>query len=79
MVSKKPSFNFQYDFDTELLTTKQASLFLTLSVNTLIRMRGDGSGPPFLKMGRSIRYNLPDLKSYLAGKRRRSTSDPGAS
>ena len=46
-----------------------------ISPRTLQRMRQDGSGPAFIKVGRLVRYRQSDLDSWLADHRRFSTSD----
>lgn len=44
--------------------TKNASLFLKLSVKTLAMMRTHGTGPKFIKPGR-VYYYLDDLIAWL--------------
>ena len=39
----------------ELLTTRQAAAFLKVSPKALERMRVEGAGPAFVKVGRSVR------------------------
>lgn len=46
-----------------------------LSVSTLNKMRLTGDGPAYLKLGRRVAYDLADLDSWLASKRRHSTSE----
>jgi hypothetical protein len=48
-----------------------------LSVQRLAKMRLDGTGPAYVKAGRSIRYLPEDLDAWLQANRRRSTSDIG--
>ena len=65
-------------------TTQQASLvlaeretarLLSLSDRSLQRLRVDGSGPAFVKLGeRRIGYRMADLEAWLAGRRVASTS-----
>lgn len=38
------------------------------------RSRWDGSGPPFVKIGRSVMYRVADVDAWLAGRTRNSTS-----
>jgi hypothetical protein len=49
---------------TEYLTTVEASQYLKLSGQFLevAHRRGDGSGPPFIKLARAVRYrrSAPD-------------------
>jgi hypothetical protein len=48
-----------------LLTVKEAAAFLRLSPNTLNWRRSHGEGPAFVRVGRSIRYRLSDLRAHL--------------
>lgn len=48
-----------------------------VSTSTLAKWRLAGTGPAFSKAGRIIIYNVAWLDSYLASRRRRSTSDTG--
>ena len=59
------------------LTTKQSAELLNLSPKTLETKRCRGGGPPFVSMGRAIRYREADLHAWAAGNLRRSTSDSG--
>ena len=45
-----------------------------LSVAWFQRSRWDGSGPPFAKIGRAVRYKLSDLESFFESRKRSSTS-----
>jgi excisionase family DNA binding protein len=60
-----------------LLTEEEAAKFLTLSVKTLQAWRSRGHALPYHKMGRSIRYSIDSLRSFIDSQKRRSTSDPG--
>ncbi len=60
-----------------LLKEQQAAEVLNVEVSTLRRWRWAGTGPRFLKVGYAVRYDPQDLKDYLAGRVRTSTSDPG--
>jgi len=46
--------------------TDGAARHLGLAVSTLEKMRVYGDGPPFVKLGRSVRYRIGDLETYLA-------------
>ncbi|MDA9920139.1 helix-turn-helix domain-containing protein [bacterium] len=48
-----------------LLSVKQASLYTGLSESTLNNARWRGNGPPYIKLGRSVRYRAKDLLSYI--------------
>lgn len=61
-----------------ILTTEQAEKFTGLSRRTLEKRRITTSNdPPFLKIGRAVRYERDVLARWLESKRRASTSDPG--
>lgn len=48
-----------------LLNTDEASQILGLAKNTLERWRTFGTGPRYFRIGRTIRYKLSDLESYV--------------
>ena len=48
-----------------LLSVKQASSYTGLSESTLNNARWRGDGPPYIKLGRSVRYRAEDLLSYI--------------
>jgi excisionase family DNA binding protein len=48
-----------------LLNEKEAARFLSMSYRTLQSWRSAGEGPPYLKLGRSIRYRRSDLMSWI--------------
>lgn len=56
---------------------KQMCNRLCISKSKLARMRIDGSGPVYTKIGRSILYSKDALEDWLKGKTLRSTSDDG--
>ncbi len=60
-----------------LLHETETAKILSVKVSTLRRWRWAGTGPRFLKVGYAVRYDPQDLKDYLAGRVRTSTSDPG--
>jgi excisionase family DNA binding protein len=51
--------------EKQLLTEKQAAELLKVSVMTLKRLRYAGTGPDFITIGRSIRYDPEDIDKYL--------------
>jgi excisionase family DNA binding protein len=61
------------------LTTADAARYLAIGRQTLPKLRLRGSGPPFLKFGRTVRYSIEDLDEWARTRRRRSTSDRGNS
>jgi hypothetical protein len=50
---------------TELLNTESAAGFLDVKPATLISWRHRRIGPPFLRLGRLIRYRPVDLIAWL--------------
>lgn len=52
---------------TEYLTTSEAAEYLKLSRQFLeaARHRGDGSGPPYIKLRRAVRYRLSGLDAWM--------------
>jgi hypothetical protein len=59
-----------------LLTSRELATLLNCSERKLERHRLVGDGPPFLKIGASIRYPLNELEKWLADRLQRSTSEP---
>jgi hypothetical protein len=59
----------------EMFTPKEASQFLRLSVSFLAKARMHGTGPPFVKAGRSVRYTGTGLRHYAKSRERWSTSE----
>ncbi len=55
--------------------TRQAAELIGMSRRTLEKWRGEGTGPPFLKLGRRVLYSVADLEEWLRSRRRRSTSE----
>ena len=66
--------------DDRTTTTDErgAAKRLKLAPETLRNMRWRGDGPPFLKLGRTVRYRLSDLADWLDARVRTSTSDDGS-
>jgi len=57
------------------LDERQASRIDGLSVAWHQRKRWDGSGPPYRRIGRTVRYRLSELIGWLEERSVRSTSD----
>jgi helix-turn-helix protein len=47
------------------------------SGQTLRKWRWNGSGPPYYKHGRAVRYDLDELLAWMKSHRVTSTSDSG--
>lgn len=50
---------------------------LGCSTRTLQGWRWRGGGPPFVRVGRAVRYDPAELRAWLDAQRRTSTSDAG--
>jgi len=62
---------------TTVLRTAEAGRRVGLSASTMAKLRMRGDGPKYIKVGRRIVvYDVADLDSWLAGRRRGSTSEP---
>ena len=58
-----------------LLTPKEAAVLLKVSESWLAKARMRGDGPPFIKVGRSIRYSEATLLQWMKSRQRLSTSE----
>jgi excisionase family DNA binding protein len=55
----------------KLLTQQQLADELEVSLRTLERWRQEGTGPTFIRVGRSPRYRRADIDAWLERQRRR--------
>lgn len=55
------------DGATRLLSTKEAAEFIGIKPATLEHWRWENVGPPYLKVGRAVRYRKLDLILWLEG------------
>ena len=53
---------------TDYMTTREAAAYVKLSRQFLegARYRGDGSGPPYIKLERAVRYRRSALDAWMA-------------
>ena len=58
-----------------LLTPKEAAVRLNVSLSWLAKARMRGDGPPYIKVGRSIRYSEAALLQWMKSRQRLSTSE----
>jgi Helix-turn-helix domain len=49
----------------EFMTRREVARELGLRVETVCRMDRAGTGPPYLRIGRSIRYHVPTLLQWV--------------
>lgn len=61
--------------DDELYTTRNVSGLTKQSPKTLEAWRLKGYGPPYLKIGRLVRYRGRDIRLWLDASTRHSTSE----
>jgi excisionase family DNA binding protein len=61
------------ELEQRALRDRDAARYLDLSESWLRKARMNGSGPPFIKVGRTVRYLREDLDSWLEERRRAST------
>ena len=60
------------------LTADAAAKFLGLATSTLAKMRLNGNGPVYYKLGRRVVYRMEDLVAFLESRVVRNTSDADA-
>jgi excisionase family DNA binding protein len=58
-----------------LLTPKEAAKVLKVSLSWLAKARMRGDGPPYIRVGRSIRYSEAALLQWMKSRQRLSTSE----
>jgi excisionase family DNA binding protein len=58
-----------------LLSPKEAAKLLKVSTSWLAKARMSGDGPPYIRIGRSIRYSETALLQWLKSRQRLSTSE----
>lgn len=58
-----------------LLTPKEAARLLKVSLSWLAKARMKGDGPPFIKIGKAVRYHEVALIQWMKGRQRLSTGE----
>ncbi|HUN95797.1 MAG TPA: helix-turn-helix domain-containing protein [Bradyrhizobium sp.] len=64
----------QVDATTKLRVCEAAS-YLRVSKSWLDKRRVTGGGPPYMKFGRRVVYDMADLDGWAANNRRRHTAE----
>jgi len=59
----------------DLLTSKEAALYLRMSVSWLAKARMRGDGPQYIKVGTSVRYAQTALLHWMKSRQRFSTGE----
>jgi predicted DNA-binding transcriptional regulator AlpA len=62
-------------FVNRKISVREAAAYLGISKSFLDKKRLDGSGPIYMKIGRRVTYDLSDLEIWVAGQKRRHTSE----
>ncbi len=57
------------------LSTEQAAFYLGVSTRKMQAMRGAGSGPPFRRHCRFVRYHIDDLDDWSCSSGTRARTD----
>lgn len=58
-----------------LLTEEQLAERWGIASKTLANKRCNGEGPPYIKLGRLVRYDVAQIDAWLAARVRHSTSE----
>ena len=59
----------------EYVSVRTLSELTDISVSTWNKRRLTGNTPPYMKVGRSVRYHIPTVKEWMNAHQRRSTSE----
>ena len=62
----------------KVVTAKVAARYVGLSESTLAKLRLNGNGPIYCKLGRRVVYRPTDLDQWLESRTARDTSDADA-
>ena len=62
----------------KVVSAKGAAQIVGLSQSTLAKLRLNGNGPVYCKLGRRVVYRLADLEQWLQSRVARDTSDADA-
>ena len=63
---------------SKVVTSKVAAAIVGLSESTLAKLRLNGNGPVYCKLGRRVVYRPTDLDQWLQSRIARDTSDADA-
>jgi predicted DNA-binding transcriptional regulator AlpA len=62
----------------KVVTAGEAAHLVGLSASTLAKLRLNGNGPPYCKLGRRVVYRPADLETWLQSRTARDTTDADA-
>lgn len=57
-----------------MLNRREAAEYIGQAVSTLAAQAVRGGGPPFAKLGKSVRYRIADLDAYIEARMRNRES-----
>jgi predicted DNA-binding transcriptional regulator AlpA len=63
---------------SKVLLSRDAARLVGLSESTLAKLRLNGNGPTYCKLGRRVVYRPKDLEAWLESRTARDTSDADA-
>lgn len=72
----KPITTLQHADPPALVPETDAARYISMSVSYLRQARMEGqrqgrtAGPPWIQVGRAVRYSIPDLDAWIARNRR---------
>ena len=58
-----------------LISEERAATLLGMKGQTLAKWRVEGVGPPFVKVGRSVRYKEADLVAFIEARTFKNTTE----
>ena len=58
-----------------VLTPEQTAKLLKVSLSWLAKARMRGDGPPYIRIGRAVRYTEPSVGQWMKSRQRMSTSE----
>jgi hypothetical protein len=67
--------NLKHDAGDEYVDVAKAARFLGVSASFLNKLRVTGGGPPYVKIGSVVRYDVQTTREWAAARTRRLTSD----
>ena len=73
LASEAPTVLAPLPSDDRLIPAAQLPRFIGLAAQTLARLRCEGNGPQFVKIGRLIYYRASDVRDWLAKRRYSNT------
>jgi predicted DNA-binding transcriptional regulator AlpA len=70
--------SMKIDKASTVLASRDAARMIGLSESTLAKLRLNGNGPVYCKLGRRVVYRPADLEEWLQSRTTRDTSDADA-